>query len=716
MYENHLCKSFCDLLDKSRECNNYCNKPVNHKGEHICSLIKEKHICKNICSLYKNSRAGCNINCNLKAGHYGDCLCQFSKSEHICNNKCIFFNKSNGCKEFCILPVGHEDDHKCLIPKENHLCKGICHLYGKTRGRCSKSCCLSYGHKESCICNRKSKHLCDKECSLFGKSKGECQKLCNLDYGHNGEHLCEIPRNNHLCPDNCYYYSKCKGFCNQYCCLPFGHYEICICKEPHNHLCPKKCFLYNKSRGCNIDCSKYYDHYGNCQCSIEPSNHTCKENCELCLYEMQCGHVFNHVNEKLKCNKCKNNYCVLSEKGHLCGGQHNCSELCKSKGWCEIEVNIKQECEIYTSRSGENIKYFSKKFQERKKKKCCKKISPNKIYHSNDEHKCDARDHKCGFACIQCGYYCIENEGHSGLHNCHHGNIKNSFFSILDKYALVRKDNHYYKFKEGETAKIFFCDEYCKTQGQGHTHLFESSKEIKNENVKLYRREPMKYIYESKCSYYWEVILKFNGNFTSNEEKTFKLCNWKCKYESHQTIEYCQLPLWHKEISYIPKGIYANWVGQGHAFKCIHPIGVYSIFLLDESGSMERKSSLPNDDIIKFKMDNMIGASIQAILDYCKIRNSLNPKDISALIGFNDKAHLIYQNVYVNQIREITNKCISNVKPNGCTFFVNAFKEASRILENIDRKQYVPFIIILSDGLDHGFKETEDYLNNEVSK
>jgi len=44
-------------------------------------------------------------------------------------------------------------------------------------------------------------------------------------------------------------------------------------------------------------------------------------------------------------------------------------------------------------------------------------------------------------------------------------------------------------------------------------------------------------------------------------------------------------------------------------------------------------------------MNNMIGASIQAIYDFCKKRDSLSPKDKSALIGFNDKADKIFENI-----------------------------------------------------------------------
>lgn len=42
---------------------------------------------------------------------------------------------------------------------------------------------------------------------------------------------------------------------------------------------------------------------------------------------------------------------------------------------------------------------------------------------------------------------------------------------------------------------------------------------------------------------------------------------------------------------------------------------------------MESKSSGPTNLVIKQKMNNMIGASIQAIYDFCKKRDSLSPKE-----------------------------------------------------------------------------------------
>ena len=330
--------------------------------------------------------------------------------------------------------------------------------------------------------------------------------------------------------------------------MPSGHKDKCICKEPHNHLCNKECSLYGISGGCSRECSLQYEHEGKCLCQVY---HTCIEKCELCKKDdIECGHAYNHSNsENLVCNKCNNQICKLINKGHLCGRQHACPEECQSKGCCEIESFIKQEEQTYTSKSGEEIKYYTIKFQEIRKKKCNFKIPINKFSHESLIHTCESIIHKCGIKCSQCEYCCTEDYGHIGLHNCLHGNIRNSYFSVLNNIAMVRKEDKTYKFIEGETAKIFFCDEYCKEQGQGHTHLFEShNKLIENENVRLVKEHIDKYIYECKCTYYWKNILQFKGNFSSDDQKKFSLCNWKCKYISHQLAEYCNLPLCHDKI------------------------------------------------------------------------------------------------------------------------------------------------------------------------
>ena len=70
-----------------------------------------------------------------------------------------------------------------------------------------------------------------------------------------------------------------------------------------------------------------------------------------------------------------------------------------------------------------------------------------------------------------------------------------------------------------------------------------------------------------------------------------------------------------------------------------------------------------------------------------------------------NKVDKIFENFPIGN-EEILKNCLTNLNPKGGTFFVNAFKEAKTILEGIDRKEHIPIIILLTDGLDHGFEDT----------
>ena len=51
----------------------------------------------------------------------------------------------------------------------------------------------------------------------------------------------------------------------------------------------------------------------------------------------------------------------------------------------------------------------------------------------------------------------------------------------------------------------------------------------------------------------------------------------------------------------------------------------------------------------------------------------------------------------------------------GETYFTNAFKEAKTIIDNINRNEHIPVIILLTDGMTIDSKDVMNYLQNDVS-
>ena len=730
----HLCNELCGLNKISINCNKKCKSIYSHSGPHLCSMDIGEHICNKNCSLKDYSKIGCEQQCCLPAGHKGECLCSNKAEDHLCNSICHF----EKCKDICRHQANHKGPHLCQKKENEHDCPCKCVLTGKTRlaegKKCKEECCYKYGHEGECYCSNDI-HLCDKICDLKDEANG-CKELCAHFYGHEKikeddklyEHKCkEI----HFCKKPCYYIiegnkDKKNLNCNEVCCLEYGHEKKgikCICKKPHFHPCIKEnncCYLFNELSECKKECSKENGHEGPCICELTPERHKCKHKCELCSKDgrdRECCHVFNHENsDNLKCEKCNNEICKLSRKGHKCDElYHDCPYLCK-EDCCEIESSEIKEEKIYKTNLGEEVRYQKILCQRKKQKKCDMKIPISEFEHEG-EHDCRSKVHICGFQCKQCKNYCISPKGHEDYHFCYHGNIKSSTIYVNqpnepniqeESIAIVKKDNQQIKLTEGESAEIFICDEYCREQGQGHTHFFEANYYINNNDVIKLNRG--KNLYECKCSYFWQNILQFKMNASSDEKKKFGLCNWKCSYKSHQTPEYCQRELWHGPELNNLQNIYYHWTSNGHAFKCIHPIGVYSIFLLDSSGSMSSKTQQPTNPGILDKMPNMMGAALQAIDTYCRERESLSPKDKCALIGFNKTAFEVFKNVDIKD--QNLESCYEKLKPEGYTLFKCAFEKAFNLIinSNIDRNELVPIIILLTDGLDHGNEETIPYI------
>ena len=129
---------------------------------------------------------------------------------------------------------------------------------------------------------------------------------------------------------------------------------------------------------------------------------------------------------------------------------------------------------------------------------------------------------------------------------------------------------------------------------------------------------------------------------------------------------------------------------------------------------MKSKSEKPTNIKIKNKLDNILGVSIQAIDSFCKIRSQNNIKDKCAIIGFESSAKVILSDIYMKNDEKIINTCLEKLNPDGGTQFSHAFDESTKILDNIDRNEFIPIIILLSDGIDHDYKSTKDFLEKVI--
>ena len=74
-----------------------------------------------------------------------------------------------------------------------------------------------------------------------------------------------------------------------------------------------------------------------------------------------------------------------------------------------------------------------------------------------------------------------------------------------------------------------------------------------------------------------------------------------------------------------------------------------------------------------------------------------------ALFGFNIEAIEVFENLAIQECNGY-----EKLKLGKCTFFKCAFKKAFYLISNsnLDRNEFIPVIILLTDGLEHGKDET----------
>lgn len=736
---SHNCGENCSYRGCRRSCKIKLEANPEHKLESLHDCL-ETHYCNedNICYLdaySSNCRKRCKLEVDKNGNHINNsskhlCAKSNEKFEHRCKEECYLYSNSdqNICQRYCnvILNETNYNNHQHDCGKgSDHKCKYNCILYildnNNEPKNCGKSCQLfpHNGNIHIHKCNNNN-HICHSKCTYINQnddingSRG-CKIYCKKNLGHPGnEHNCE---EQHKCNKKCPY-------CTEKCLLPYQHPES-KCKFPTKHLCGQTCSFIDGTCGGLCTKDKGHENYQDSihKCDLPENKHSCLEKCLLC--NENCRHARGHDKNNISsiiCNKCHNANCKLVEKVniigrvHLCGNTHECKEICQMPGICEISKTTFRE---FTTNDSRRINFdLYEKPIKKEGVKCGIKIKEYEISHplphicKPEKANCTCEKgsstcthfHQCGFECQQCGHFCTLPYDHFGLHNCYHGNIENArIITSNASKASVKKNNIVYNFDDNEKVNVFRCEEYCDSQDQGHTHLLTVVPFLDANNVREFYKND-KHYYECKCPYFWKNVLKFDKNIN----KQSLLCNFYCngdhENEPDEKIRkaekiYCKLPLWHE--------------GEAHPFECSHSNENHTIFLVDQSGSMECDSVKPNRKYLK--NDNMLGAAIEAILEYCQARAGFNPYEKCSLIGYESKSHLIFEFLQINKIDEIKAKCVDNLKPTGGTYFYPAFIMAKPIVDEIKKKGNIPVIILLTDGLDFEHEKTLNYIQNEVN-
>jgi len=277
----------------------------------------------------------------------------------------------------------------------------------------------------------------------------------------------------------------------------------------------------------------------------------------------------------------------------------------------------------------------------------------------------------------------------------------------------IKFQDEIFDFKNEDEAVMFTCYQYCRDQRRGHVHrlnykdLIDMGINLKAEGI----RKLNKNIYECKCEFFWKTFLqfRFETEFDNESIYEFNQCSTKCgNCLKFNETTYCNLKLWHQE--------------KEHSFPCRHAksIPYHTIFIIDKSGSMGSFDIKPTNEQLNKKEDfnNRLGCVIQVMDNYVKKRMEINENDIFSVITFNNEATINFReyNKDIISSTDFIYECISFFDyPDWDSCFINGFKEAEKILLDIDNEDYNPLIILLSDGDDDSPKETVEYVK-EVSK
>jgi len=110
---------------------------------------------------------------------------------------------------------------------------------------------------------------------------------------------------------------------------------------------------------------------------------------------------------------------------------------------------------------------------------------------------------------------------------------------------------------------------------------------------------------------------------------------------------------------------------------------------------MKAADAKPSKAHLTQRVNNRIGAVIEAVENYIEKRKASNSSDLISIISFDDKVLLSLEAI---KVTDFNPKSLETVQPLGGTAFDPPLIKAEEILQRNPPIHHVPFIFFLSDG------------------
>ncbi|KAL4505297.1 hypothetical protein ABPG72_016364 [Tetrahymena utriculariae] len=296
----------------------------------------------------------------------------------------------------------------------------------------------------------------------------------------------------------------------------------------------------------------------------------CFEKCALC--NKQCS--FNkHDHANLILDPIKNKQLLtlkyLNEQNcevevivdtHLCGEPHQCVQLCKKEGICNISYLIEQKAWI----SNELKRKFNYNFYkpQNQQQKCSILIPKWQKMHKEQIHQCP-QQRRCNQKCPECLSFCSKDYNHEGKHQAdtHRNKEQCIFLNKKDDRISINDTINQRSYKAGESAEPENCYDSCLRQGRAHFHLRECQGgdlctqilfplEARHSKSQFYPFINKQYD-EILCKKYWNSINWETPHFNKlNQQNEIDLCNYACSHQDHlqvnKKMNFCTKKAWHE--------------------------------------------------------------------------------------------------------------------------------------------------------------------------